>query len=391
MTNLIYDKTIFVIDTLTIAFIVSIITKGNPVRCIFESVEGRTTDKALRLLKNFSYKCINIKEAKDYKTPDPNFLGFDQNNIFTSLKKLKEFRRKIDSIYKEEKGVTYVGPVTSAIMQSLKCNRENIRYIHHGVGDYCWHYRTKHEDVSNFTVLRSLRHKIGNLIRLLVKYYVRLPNSLYAGFFSSKGYSLYNFNDADVQWVNYEDFVSPEIKKGLKEIQTIVDTHKCVLFCPFHSGFTREGVNQDARIYDDFNIKILEQFLAKDEIVLFKYHYACYKANRHFTNDLEGIVKERTGNTCLDITKMIPDEIGGALLPVEVLFSLTNLNKLISAMSAALFNLESEKITKCFCIDFCGEKEVAEKFKKSSQEAIDKLLKSSNRYNSSYHIYDYKD
>ena len=198
-------KCIFIIDSPTTAFMVSLIAKGEAVNCIFERKEGIETDRGYELFCNFAKRCLNIASCKEITVPN-RFIW--EGNIFSRLLDIYHCIKKVRKKFKEDPTATYVGPCTSSIMTCLTCSPANIYYLYHGTID-CYRY------------FKATSKKNNNKIKQILKEFIfgcllNVPNSIWNGFFSLQGFSLINMHVPDVIWLNYKNFNSEDIQNKLK-------------------------------------------------------------------------------------------------------------------------------------------------------------------------------
>lgn len=325
-------KCIFIIDSTTTALMVSLIAKGEAVNCIFERKRGIDTDKAYELFMNFSRQCLNIAEYEEITVPSRFFLA--GGNLLSRYLKFYFFSRAVRKVFKEYTGFTYIGPGTSSIMNCLKCNPQNIYYLYHGTID-CYRYYKMLEKKKSHGVKSRLKEFIFSKI-------LCLPNSDWNDFFSIQGYSLINMNEINVKWLNYKDFNNKYIEKRLSNLKGVTSNKKWAMFCPIHDVHTKEGISSNITDYNQQNIDFLKKYISKDEHVMIKCHPSVYQMNDLIKNNLNNVVMELLDTDAKDVVKYIPDDIGGAVIPMEVLFRYCNFVKLICVETTTLWVLKDD-------------------------------------------------
>lgn len=333
-----FHKCVFVVDTVTTAFICSIIADGCPVDLILERKRGiDNDDDAYQALKAFIGCCINVERLTEITVDPPYFIAaYD-------LKKIKGLKRQIKPYLKQyDKGYTYIGPSTSTFMNALHGNGENIIYMYHGSGDY-W----KREDGSLVS---------GSMFKLVMKHLIiglilDMPNSRWNCFWPKRAYSLCKLDDRDIIWLDYKRFKSDIIEQKLTDIFQFDDGMRNVFYCPYAGLLSSNGIGEDTTIYDDLNIRLIERHIDKrNERLFIKYHPRMYRTNHVIKSDLVDKLRD-IGYEAYDIGAMIPKSIGGASAPLEVIFRYCGLTKLVAMDNSSIWNL-SEDHDICKIMDY---------------------------------------
>lgn len=333
-----FHKCVFVVDTVTTAFICSIIADGCPIDLILERKQGiDNDDDAYQALKIFIGCCINVESLTEISVDPPYFVtAYD-------LKKIKGLKRQIKPYLKQyDKSYTYIGPSTSTFMNALHGNGENIIYMYHGSGDY-W----KREDGS------LVSGSIFKLImkRLIIGLILDMPNSRWNCFWPKRAYSLCKLDDQDVIWLDYKNFKSKIIERELNAIFQFDGSKRNVFYCPYAGLLSPKGIGEDTTVYDDLNIRLIERHIDKSSERLFiKYHPRMYRTNHAIKSDLVNKLRD-IGYEAYDIGVMVPKSIGGASVPLEVIFRYCDLTKLVAMDNSSIWNL-SEDHDICKIMDY---------------------------------------
>lgn len=318
------EKAVFVIDSPVTAFMVSILSEGCPVNIVLERKIELETDRASELLLNFVRSCINIGTMKKVQLPHRFYIsGKDLGKIWN----IRQQTRNLYDTYPDE--TIFVGASTSTFMRGLRCNPQNIIFLHHGLGDL-----TKKEDESkSFGTLK------GKLRRIIIGKIMGLPHSIWCSFWPEKAFSLCKLKSTDERWLNLYDFESNTIKKKLDFIETFNDEKSNVLFFPVIEGHTKDGVASDVTSFDDFNYNFLSKYIDSDKDRVFvKYHPWLYRANDNTRSNLIQLLLHK-GIEAYDIASMVPDSIGGVLLPTEVICRYAKIDKMISRDTSTMWYL----------------------------------------------------
>ena len=130
------------------------------------------------------------------------------------------------------------------------------------------------------------------------------------------------------------------------------------MFCPIHDVHNKNGISGDIGVYNQQNVEFLKKYISIDENVMIKCHPSIYQMNDVVANNLSEVLKNELNIDAKDIISYIPEEIGGAVIPMEVLFRYCNFTKLICIETTTLWVLKNDnKITKvCDCTSLFGEK-----------------------------------
>lgn len=321
LKNMDMNHCVFVIDSVTTALITSIITENIPCNIILERKKGIEQDSTFLLMKNFIYSSINVKSLFEVEVTAPYFIR--SYEIF----KLIGLKKETKDIYKNyKKNCIFIGPSTSTVMMCLPCDEGNIYYIYHGTGDYI-----KHRGAD--------RNAIQTIKDFSIKKILRLPNSRWGAFWPEQAFSLCKLDDDKVIWVDYRDFQSKKIEMALKGIFNYPTDKTNVFFCPYIDDMNKDGIGSDTTIYNKFNFIFLSKYITKkQERVFLKFHPYLYRISNNVQINLEDYLKEN-GIEAYDIGTMIPEEIGGSLLPIEVILRYLPFDKLIATDTSAAWNL----------------------------------------------------
>ena len=84
-----YEKTLFIVDSMTAAFMISIMTNNRPAKVIFEHKREIMNEDSFEKIKAFSYKAIRIISAQEYSVPHPFF--FFENGFLKAMDNLRKF------------------------------------------------------------------------------------------------------------------------------------------------------------------------------------------------------------------------------------------------------------------------------------------------------------
>jgi len=71
-----------------------------------------------------------------------------------------------------------------------------------------------------------------------------------------------------------------------------------------------------------------------------KFHPSIYQLNDNVIVNLGTEINKRFGNIVRDVVQYIPEDIGGALLPLEVLFRYCKFNKIICVETTTIWTLQ---------------------------------------------------
>ena len=320
-------KTVFVVDSPITAFMVSILSEGKPVTLVLEKKEGLETENASDLLVNFVNSCICIETIKIINLPHRFYVGGKD------IKQIWNIRQKTRDIYDEYNCDTvFVGASTSTFMRCLRCDSKNIVYLHHGLTDLI---RREDECVSRQTLK-------GRLKKIFIGKLLGMPYSTWCNFWPDRAFSLCKLKSQNEKWLNIFDFKSDIIKTRLKFLNKYEDLKKNVLFFPVSEGHTKTGVNSDVTSFDQFNFEFLSRHIdpAQDRVFV-KYHPWIYRANDNTKSNLLELL-EQSGIEAYDISEMIPEDIGGVLLPTEVICRYAKIDKMISRETSTMWYLSGD-------------------------------------------------
>jgi hypothetical protein len=356
LKNIDINDCIFVIDSITTALITSIITEGRPCNIILERKKGVEQDNTFLQMKNFIHSSINVKSISEVEVTAPYFI---RSYEIHKLIRLKRETKNIYKIYK--KNTIFIGPSTSTVMMCLPCGEENIYYIYHGTGDYIkcrGRHRSTVQKIKDFCIDKALQ----------------LPNSRWAAFWPKQAFSLCKLNDNNVVWVNYMDFQSQKIEMVLNNIFNCSDNKINVFFCPNMDDMNKNGIDPDTTSYNNFNYKLLSKHIDPNkERVFLKFHPYLYRLRSDAKIDLEKYLEDRNIEA-YDIGSMIPDEIGGSLLPIEAIMRYLPFKKLIAVDTSAVWNLsENSAIEKILDIS-----DISEELKASKKSFLPIILSKCN-------------
>lgn len=322
------EKTVFVIDSPVSAFMVSILSGNSPVTVVVEKKIGLETDNASELLMNFVISCINTENIKVVNLPHRFYIRV------TELKKIWNIRQQTRRLYDEySRDTVFVGAPTSTFMRSLTCNSKNIIYLYHGLSDL---------------IMKEVESENRKKIKWLVKDFIigkmlGLPNSIWCSFWADKAYSLCKLKSNDEKWLDIYDFESSKIERSLGFLEKYNDSKKNVLFFPVIEGHVRSGVKSDVTSFDQFNYEFLSKYVNPGiDRVFVKYHPWLYRANDETRSNLIEILRQ-SGIEAYDIASMIPDDIGGVLLPTEVICRYGKIDKMISRDTSTMWYLSGNK------------------------------------------------
>lgn len=318
------EKTVFVIDSPVTAFMVSILSEGYPVNLVLERKKELETDRASELLMNFVRSCINIGTLETVFLPHRFFIGA------RDLRKIWHIRQQTRNLYDAYgNDIIFVGASTSTFMRGLRCNSKNIIFLHHGLTDLI-----RKEDTTE-----SIGSVKSNIKKFLIGKVLDLPHSTWCSFWPEKAFSLCKLRSTDERWLNIYDFESNIIKKALDFLETYNDEKNNVLFFPVIDGHTKDGVDSDVTSFDHFNYNFLSKYIDPDKDRVFvKYHPWLYRANDDTRSNLLKLLLQ-SGIEAHDIATMVPDSIGGVLLPTEVICRYAKIDKMISQDTSTMWYL----------------------------------------------------
>lgn len=322
------DNTVFVIDSPVIAFMVSILSEGKPVTIVMEKKKGLETENGNELLMKFARSCINIKDIKIVNLSHRFYIGIKD------IRKIWNIRQETYNLYNEYSNDTvFIGASTSTFMRGLKCNPERIIYLHHGMTDL---FRREDEEKNRRGIKSAIK-------KLLVGKLMGLPHSTWCNFWPQRAFSLCNLNNDEEVWLNIYDFKSEKMRKALAFLDNYDDGKNNVLFFPVIEGHTRLGVNSDVTSFDKFNYNFLCRYINFDrDRVFIKYHPWIYRTNNNMKSNLLNMLKD-TGIEVYDIAAMIPDEVGGVLVPTEVICKYMKIDRMIAEDTSTIWYLTGNK------------------------------------------------
>ena len=326
------DDVIFVIDSTTTVFMVSLISKGKAINCIIEKKIDVDTDNSYHLLKNFVNACLALRSVKEVNVRSRYFI---EGGIITRLLKINKFRTIVKNQFKEEKNKIYIGPCTSSIMNCLRCNHENILYLYHGTID-CYRYYQKIRMKDKNTSVK-IKHCLKKVI---FSQLLKLPNSIWNDFFSLQGFSLVNMNLPHMIWLNYKEFESEKIESLLVPLIEEAENFNSIMFCPISDFHNKNGINSNTTLFNEKNIDLIKKYTRENEKIFLKFHPSIYQLNDNVIVNLGTEINKRFGNIVRDVVQYIPEDIGGALLPLEVLFRYCKFNKIICVETTTIWTLQ---------------------------------------------------
>lgn len=341
-----YDKTYFVVGNLSSVVMISILTNMRPARLLFEIKEGLSDEVTINKYKNFIHSCINVAEEHDIQVPSPFF--FFDNGLLSGLTRLRKFQSRMQEIrFTEAEDTVYVGTTVSSIISSLQCKNENIIYLYHGTGDYL-------REVP-FTSVNDAKQRLKKVCkkivyRYILRQYTNAPNWPYG--FGTDFKNIYSMckigNNENIKWIDYRDFNSGIIAEELQSIVSTMGRNDNLLFLPYYTGFTGKGIEKDTTLFDSINVSMIKRHISKNTSIYIKFHPSLYglESGRFVRNDL--IEKLRyEGYEVIDIVPLIPNIIGGDLLPAEVLLRYLPFHRLLTWESSTTWNVaENENIEK---------------------------------------------
>lgn len=322
------SKSIFVVDSPVTAFMISILAEGKPVNLVLEKKKGLETDHASDLLLNFVNSCISIKHMRTVELPHRFYIGGKD------LRKIWNIRKETKKLYDEyDEDTIYIGSSTSTFMRSFRRKPKNIIYLHHGLTDLI-----RKEDENKYK--QGIKSRLRSF---LVGKIIGLPYSTWCNYWPEKAFSLCRLNSEDEKWLNLYDFKSKQIENTFKSFDRFLDAKNNVLFFPFIEGHVKDGVNSDATSFDQFNYDFLMNHIDPvNDRIFIKYHPWLYRANDNTKIDITGMLN-KNGIEAYDIASMMPREIGGVLLPTEVICRFFSFKKMISMDTSTMWYLSGNK------------------------------------------------
>lgn len=311
-----FENTLFVIDGIMTAFIVSIIANSNKINCIFELKNGYESLESI-----FDLLCAgkNITVLNRYFLPHRYYL-IDKSKPLKSFRALRSFSNDL-SIVPTDNFKFYAGATTSSIMSMIYPEDRKI-YIDHGTNNY---YDRKYK--SEPSLRNSLFYVIGKLLHT--------PNLYFSKF--NKGFTLCKMKTDNFVHIDYRDFNSAALVDHLSGLIETTSKFKAnVLVLPTSSWHNKDGISGDTIAYDEINIAMIERNTSKDEVLYIKYHPSLRYANNI---KIELMSKLRAlGYTVFNIEDLVKDGLG-LLIPAEALIRYCSFNKVLSEESALLWNI----------------------------------------------------
>lgn len=336
-----FEKTYFVVDSLVSAFMTSILAGGNKINLIIEKKTELDTDEFINNVKNFINMCIDVRSIVIQELPHRFYINS------WDLGKILHIKKETKKIYSDfDDDVVFVGSSTSTFMRGLTNNKENIYFLYHGMTDCI---RMEQEDIARKRLINKIK-------RLIIGNIIGLPYSTWCNFWPVHAYSMCKLENDVATWINLYDFQSDKIEIALNGLAKYKDDRTNVLFFPIDSGHTSDGVNSDTRAFNDVNIKFLSKHVNYNkERVFIKYHPWLYRTNIKLKSDFIEILKEQ-GYEAYDIGEIIPVEIGGTMIPTEVLCRFFKFDKLIAQDTSTIWYLgEDSSVKKILDISFADQ------------------------------------
>ncbi|SFV02736.1 hypothetical protein SAMN02910342_03060 [Butyrivibrio sp. INlla21] len=335
-----YEKTYFVIDSPITAFMVSILSNECPVNLILERKSGLETDDASKLLLNFINSCISVKSMKHVEVPPRFFINSIEIN---KIWKIRKSTRKLYDEYSND--VVFVGAQTSTFMRSIPRKYNNIIYLYHGL-----------TDLFQWEILNERKWSfVSTLQEFIIGKIIGMPHSTWCHYWAYNAYSLCKLNNEHERWLNVYDFKSPVIEKELRVLGKYKDNKRNILFLPIFTRHSVDGVDSDTSIYDERNCKFLLSHIDKDDRVFIKYHPWLYRANDNIKDSLTQKIRDM-GIEAYDIVELIPESVGGAIVPTEVICNYFTFNKIITQDTSTMWYLtDNHQIEKIIDIRYSDE------------------------------------
>ena len=333
MYGLDIHNTVFVVDSPATVFMVAILSRGLPINLVVEKKKGLETEKASVLLHNFVKAAITIKSIRTVELPHRFFIKAWE------IKKILRIRKETRDLYTQYSSKTvFVGPPTSTFMRSLRCEKKNIIYTYHGLTDLF-------EREKIYERRQTIKSKMQDFI---IGNIIGLPNSTWCHFWPDNAFSLCDLNNDREVFLDVYDFHSDYIEKVFEKFSKYNDDKNNILFLPIFEVHNKNGISSDTASYDRLNCQFLLSHIDKSEDRVFiKYHPWLYRANDNIRDSLSIKLMEQ-GIEAYDIAEMMPDDIGGVMIPTEVYCRYFTFKKIISQDSSTMWylthNTEIEKI-----------------------------------------------
>lgn len=316
MTELDYEKTIFIVDSYTTAFMISIIAKKNPIKCIYEYKEGFSqlyNNIYVEVLSNTIFS--NLEEI----TVKQKFFLINKKKPFKSIYNIFKFKNQHKHL-KIDKDCIYVGSSTSVILSFVEESKRY--YLDHGTGDYL--SRTKKNS------FEKIKSTLNNIL-------------LTFGFFSifketkKNGFTLCKMKNDTFTHIDATKYEIPQVlKEKLNGVIEFVDKYqKRTLILPTSNWHNKDGVDGNTSIYDELNIKMCEDSCLKDELLILKFHPSLRMA-KNINITLIDKLEER-GYKVLILDSLLPEELQ-YYLPAEIFINILNIKKIVTEESSVLFN-----------------------------------------------------
>jgi hypothetical protein len=312
-----FENTVFIVDGLITAFIVSILAQDNKINCIIEIKEG--FEDSLKIIKVL-LSDAKLESCKEYHVL-PRYYLLQKDKPFESIKNLFMLKKNLSKVdYDENK--FYAGATTSSIFSMIYPEGRKI-YIDHGTGDY---YRR---------MLRSDKVAAAKRMFYLFCKMTGLPNMV---FFESRiGFTLCKMIGDNFHHVDFVDFKSTKIQMHLEAL--IQETNKRkdnTLVLAVSSWHTKDGIDGNTVTYDDINLEMIKRNVGPNEKIFVKYHPSLKYSNN---KKIELIGKlRRQGYDATNIDDYLSGDISLSL-PAEVLIKYCNFSKVITEESSLIWNI----------------------------------------------------
>ncbi|NTV49349.1 MAG: hypothetical protein HGB32_05205 [Geobacteraceae bacterium] len=329
-----FDNTVFVVDGILTAFIISIIARDRKINCIYEIKIGyESLEKIFDLLLTDS----RISCFDRYLVPTRYYI-IDKIKPFSTLKALYSFKSKLETL-PLNKYKYYAGATTSSIMSMIYPEQRKI-YIDHGTNNYYDRYfRTyNYKDMFMYKLFKALN----------------LPNLFYSK--NERGFTLCKMLNDSFMHIDYKEFTSKAIVKYIaKLIEATSEQRRHTLVLTTSSWHNKNGIDGDTSNFDDANIKMIERNTTTKEKLYIKYHPSLY-----YSPNLQISLIDKLnflGYDAVNVNDLILDGLG-LLIPAEIILRYCNITKVICEETALLWNVshnpgieliaEAELFEKCF-------------------------------------------
>lgn len=335
------EKTIFVIDSPATAFMVSILTEGAPAYIVLEQKEGLETDLGSKLILNFIYSCINISTLNIVKVP-PRFFISSRN-----LKRIFEIKCATRQLYKNYPAdVIFIGASTSTFIRSLTVTENRIYFLYHGMSDCI---RMDKEREERCTVKGRIKNFFFGKL-------VGLPYSIWCNYWPKRAFSLCDLTGDVAKWIDLYDFRSKIVANQLDKLKLHSDKKNNVLFFPITGEHMVSGIDGNTIPFNAINLRFLIKHInPRLDRVFIKYHPWLYRTKSRLKSDFIDRLKEH-GIEAYDVGTMIPNDIGGPLIPTEALCCYFHFDKLIAEDTSTIWYLAKDaSIEKILDITFADD------------------------------------